>query len=201
MSDSFRILTVCTGNICRSPLAQQILQKELQGVKQISVESAGVQAMLDQPMPENSLRIARQNGVINPETHRGQFLDPAALESADLILAMDRGHRKSIVQLNPRATRKVFTVRELVRLIDVTTDADLQDEVKAAGSNPADKLRAAIEAARLGRSDLVPLGNPGDDDVVDPYGESDLVYEASAQQLIPAVNAVASYLQRALEME
>lgn len=201
MSDNFKILTVCTGNICRSPLAQQILEKEFQGMEQITVESAGVQAMVDQPMPEQSLRIACQNGVLNPDLHRGRHLNEEMLTSADLILAMDRGHRRSIVELSPRVTRKAFTLREFARLIDVTTDADLCDEVKAAGPNPSDKLRAAIEAARLGRSDLLPLENPGEDDVVDPYEKSDFVYEASAQQLIPAVDAVTSYLKRALEME
>lgn len=200
-SDIFTILTVCTGNICRSPFAEQILKKELQGVKQIEINSAGVQAMEGQPMPELMLKIARQNDVTNPESHLGRQLNEAAITSADLVLAMDRGHRKSIVEMNPRATRKVFSVREFARLIDVTTDADLHEEVKAAGNNPADKLRAAIEAARLGRSDLRALENPGDDDVVDPYGKSDSVYEASAKQLLPAVTTVASYLKRALEME
>src|SRR5690606_26956407 len=126
MSDSFRIITVCTGNICRSPLAEQLLKSALRGVEHIEFDSAGTQAMVDNPMPEYSLAIAKNNEVSDAELHRGKQLLEAHLDSADLILAMDRGHRRKIVELSPRATRKVFTVREFKRLIDVTTDEHLR---------------------------------------------------------------------------
>lgn len=200
MSDSFRILTVCTGNICRSPLAEQLLKSKFQGVDQIEFDSAGTQAMVDQPMPEHSLRIARDHEILDAELHRGKQLTEAHLDSADLILAMDRGHRKQIVELSPRATRKVFTVREFKRLIGVTRDEDLRAEIIASDGTPVGKLRAAVEAARLGRSDLSPLVNPNDDDVIDPYGKAEVVYDTSAQQLVPAVEVLASYLRRALEI-
>ena len=201
MSDSFRILTVCTGNICRSPLAEQLLKVRFQGVDRIEFDSAGTQAMIDHPMPEHSLRIARDNAIVDSELHRGQQLTEAHLDAADLIFAMDRGHRKQIVELSPRATRKVFTVREFKRLIDVTRDEDLRAEIATSDGTTVGKLRAAVEAARLGRSDLSPLDNPDDDDVIDPYGKAEAVYDASAQQLIPVVEEAASYLRRALEIE
>ena len=201
MSDSFRILTVCTGNICRSPLAEQLLKSALRGVEHIEFDSAGTQAMVDNPMPEHSLAIAKNNEISDAELHRGKQLLEVHLDSADLILAMDRGHRRKIVELSPRATRKVFTVREFKRLIDVTTDEYLREEIATSDRTPAGRLRAAVEAARLGRSDLLPLEDPADDDVVDPYGKEKAVYDASAQQLIPVVADVASYLRRALEIE
>ncbi|WP_087062482.1 arsenate reductase/protein-tyrosine-phosphatase family protein [Corynebacterium glutamicum] len=201
MSDIFRILTVCTGNICRSPLAEQLLKSVLRGVAHIEFDSAGTQAMVDNPMPEHSLAIAKNNEVSDAELHRGKQLLEVHLDSADLILAMDRGHRRKIVELSPRATRKVFTVREFKRLIDVTTDEHLREEIATSDGTPAGRLRAAVEAARLGRSDLLPLEDPADDDVVDPYGKEKAVYDASAQQLIPVVADVASYLKRALEIE
>ncbi|SJM58683.1 putative protein tyrosine phosphatase [Corynebacterium glutamicum] len=152
-------------------------------------------------MPEHSLAIAKNNEVSDAELHRGKQLLEVHLDSADLILAMDRGHRRKIVELSPRATRKVFTVREFKRLIDVTTDEHLREEIATSDGTPAGRLRAAVEAARLGRSDLLPLEDPADDDVVDPYGKEKAVYDASAQQLIPVVADVASYLKRALEIE
>lgn len=200
MSDIFRMLTVCTGNICRSPLAEQLLKSALRGVENIEFDSAGTQAMVDNPMPEHSLAIAKNNEISDAELHRGKQLLETHLDSADLILAMDRGHRRKIVELSPRATRKVFTVREFKRLIDVTTDEHLREEIATSDGTPVGRLRAAVEAARLGRSDLLPLDNPDDDDVVDPYGQDKAVYDASAQQLIPVVADVASYLKRALEI-
>ena len=105
------------------------------------------------------------------------------------------------MELSPRATRKVFTIREFKRLIDVTTDEHLREEIATSDGTPVGRLRAAVEAARLGRSELLPLEDPADDDVVDPYGKEKAVYDASAQQLIPVVADVASYLKRALEIE
>lgn len=199
MSNSFTILTVCTGNICRSPLAKQLLELELPGADIICVDSAGVQAMVDSPMPEQSLEIARKQGVKTPEEHRAKQITQELINQSDLILAMDRGHRKSIVQLSPRATRKVFTVVDLARLIEATTDADLQEELNLAGDSVIDRLHATVEAARLSRSELNPLDNPADEDIVDPYGKSQSIYEASASQLIPAIRLIASYLNKALE--
>lgn len=200
MNSKFRILTVCTGNICRSPLAKQLLEIEFQGDKHFELDSAGVQAMVGHTMPEFSLRIARQNRVKAPELHRAKQLTEALVEGTDLVLTMDRGHRKQVVELSPRSTRKVFTIRDFARLIEVTTPADLAAEIKIAGDSPKAKLNAAIEAARLGRSDLHPLENLADEDIVDPYGKSQQVYEDSAAQLIPRVRSVASYLKNALEI-
>lgn len=199
MSNSFTILTVCTGNICRSPLAKQLLELELPEADIICVDSAGVQAMVDSPMPEQSLEIARKQGVKTPEEHRAKQITQELINQSDLILALDRGHRKSIVQLSPRATRKVFTVVDLARLIEATTDADLQEELNLAGDSVIERLHATVEAARLSRSELNPLDNPADEDIVDPYGKSQSVYEASASQLIPAIRLIASYLNKALE--
>lgn len=199
MSTSFTILTVCTGNICRSPLAKQLLELELTGADIIRVDSAGVQAMVDLPMPEQSLEIARKQGIENPEEHRAKQITEELINQSDLILALDRGHRKSIVQLSPRATRKVFTVVDLARLIEATTDADLQEELNLAGDSVIDRLHATVEAARLSRSELNPLDNPADEDIVDPYGKSQSVYEASAGQLIPTIRLIASYLNKAWE--
>lgn len=199
MSNSFTILTVCTGNICRSPLAKQLLGLELPGADIIRVDSAGVQAMVDSPMPEQSLEIARKQGVKTPEEHRAKQITEELINQSDLILAMDRGHRKSIVQLSPRATRKVFTVVDLARLIEATTDADLQEELNLAGDSVIKRLHATVEAARLSRSELNPLDNPSDEDIVDPYGKSQSIYEASAGQLIPTIRLIASYLNKAWE--
>lgn len=156
--------------------------------------------MVGHSMPENSLRIARRIGVIDPNFHSAKQLTQALIDTADLVLTMDRGHRKQVVELSPRSTRKVFSIRDFARLIEVTTPADLAVEVKLAGDSPKAKLNAAVEAARLGRSDLLPLENSADEDIVDPYGKSEQVYEDSAAQLIPAVQGIASFLKSALEI-
>ena len=57
---TFTIITVCTGNVCRSPLAEHLLQLELDGIPSIRVESAGTHALAGQGLDEGSRKIAER---------------------------------------------------------------------------------------------------------------------------------------------
>lgn len=199
MPNTFRILTVCTGNICRSPLAMQLLRESFKGYETFEVSSAGVQALVGHQMPSDSQRIARLNGISAPELHTAQQLSTELVEQADLILAMDRSHRKAIVELSPRSSKKVFTLIDLARLIDATSDEDLYLEVNNSVDLPRPRLLAALEAARLSRSELLPLSDPITEDVIDPYQQPADVFDQSAAQLIPAIQTIAQYFIKALK--
>ncbi|QGU01018.1 Low molecular weight protein-tyrosine-phosphatase etp [Corynebacterium kalinowskii] len=198
MPETFNILTVCTGNICRSPLAEQLLRQKLESVAEVQVASAGIQAMVGHPMPEESLRLAKENAIADPEAHSARQLTEEMVEHSDLVLAMDRSHRKSIVELSPRSAKKTFTVRDLARLIEVTTDLDLENELQTSGGDTRERLIAALEAARLGRSDLTPLADPSSEDIIDPFQRDKATYHKSAAQLIPAIETISNYLLKAL---
>ena len=200
MRPEFTILTVCTGNICRSPLAAQLLAHLLRDIPEVSVASAGTHALADRPMSEFSQEIAIARGVEHPEHHRARQMTAALLESSDLILAMASDHRRSIIEVSPRVTRRVFALREFARLADATTDEELALEIGEASSEPAHVLRAAVRAVTLSRSLLEPLQDPAEADVIDPYGHDRDTYDVSARQLIPAVEATASVLRRALRV-
>lgn len=199
MQDNFSILTVCTGNICRSPLAEQLLVNRLRDIPEVSVGSAGTQAMEDQPMFGVTQEIARSYGVKNTDSHRARQVTELILESSDLILTMTREHRRAVVELSPRVTRRVFTIREFARLAEVTTNEALASETDLLGHSPAERLRAAVKAVTVGRSILPPVSDPAEDDVVDPYQREAAVHETSTHQLVPAVDAVASLLRRSVE--
>ncbi|SDH62677.1 arsenate reductase/protein-tyrosine-phosphatase family protein [Microbacterium pygmaeum] len=192
---AFRILTVCTGNICRSPLAAQLLRARLAPLGVI-VESAGVGALAGEGMPAPARQIAERLGVTDATDHLGRQLTADHLREADLILAMARDHRRAIVELLPAATRKTFTVRELARIAGEVTDDDLRQDVAGAASTD-DALRAAVLMAASFRGIVAPPASPDELDVVDPYGQSTAVYERSAGQLVPAVEATAVLLERA----
>lgn len=199
MRNSFSILTVCTGNVCRSPLAEQLLRNRLRDVSAIEVSSAGLQALVEQPMFDVTQEIARSYGVDDTDSHRARQVTETLLESSALILTMTRDQRRAVVELSPRVTRRVFTLREFARLAGVTTEDVLASEISRAGASPADRLRAAVKAGTAGRSILPPVTDPAEDDVIDPYKRELKVHEASAQQLVPAVDAVASLLKRSVE--
>lgn len=190
----FTILTVCTGNICRSPLAESLLRLLLGGLP-VTVHSAGTHAMAGDGMTPQNQRIASDLGVQQPQTHRAKQLSLEHLREADLVLALGREHRRAIVELLPRASRQTFTLREFARLAQVVTADDLEQQ---RGSTPIDHLRGAVEAAALLRGTIPPLENPSDDDVVDPYRQSDEVYRLSADQLVPAVHTTALLLRRSV---
>jgi len=81
-----RILVVCIGNICRSPLAGAMLAKRLSYVQ---VTSAGLGALVGQPADENVLQLAPHYGV-DLSSHRAKQISSKLLETADLIFVMDQ---------------------------------------------------------------------------------------------------------------
>lgn len=202
MSDHFTILAVCTGNICRSPLAEQLLAKAFLDVPEVKVSSVGTQAMVGSGMPPHSLAIAHRLGVHSPEDHISRQMTADELQTGDLILAMDGEHRRLIAETNPRVATKIFTVREFARLANATTDADLLIEFQAVRpTSTVERLRTGVVCVALGRGMTPPPERLEDDDVVDPYGHDLNVYERSADELVPAINSTASILRRALSLE
>ena len=100
------ILTVCTGNICRSPLAEYRF-KELLVDKEIAVTSAGVNALVGQSPDDSALLIAEENGF-DLKAHKGQALTESIVKENELILVMENHHKKLICDLYPFSTGKVF---------------------------------------------------------------------------------------------
>ncbi len=192
------ILTVCTGNVCRSPLAEQLLTSHLRTIPGVTVHSAGTHALVGEPMPAKTREIARQYGIRNVAAHRARQLNEDLLESSDLILTMTREQRREVVELNPRTIRRVFTIREFARLAEVTSDEVLCSELQSAGARTAERLRAVADVVKLSRHILPPLDDPAEDDVIDPYRRDDDVHRLSARQLAPAVDGVAELLRRSL---
>lgn len=199
MHNSFSILLICTGNICRSPLAEHVLLNRLRDVPEITVSSAGTRAMVGHPMFDISQEIARSYGAENTATHRARQLTETMLEASDLVLTMTREHRREVVELSPRVVRRTFTVREFARLAEATTEEALVSQIGPGGELSAEKLRATVEAATFSRSILPPVVDRTSEDVLDPYERDEKIHKTSANQLTPAIDSVASLLMRPRE--
>lgn len=196
----FEILTVCTGNICRSPLAAYLLQTRLAPLD-VRVGSAGTRGMTGAPMTAETLQLATALGVPSADTaaHQARFLNESHLASPDLILAMTRDHRREIVELAPSRMRSVFTIREFARLADSLTDHQLRTAAEGGDSDPSSRVRALTAAVASQRGLVLPPANPADDDVIDPYGRSWNTYQLSASQLDPAVTSTVRALKLAFQ--
>lgn len=184
-----RILTVCTGNICRSPLAALLLAHRMADIG-VEATSAGVRARGGDRMPVEAVELALAEGVPTdlPNAHAARYLTEALLQDPDLVLAMDRDHRRAIVELAPGKLRATFTIREFERLAAATSDDAIR--AGATGDSPAERLRGALAVLAGQRGLVLPPADPADDDVVDPYGRSRETYARSGAQLTPGVAAV-----------
>lgn len=197
---TFSILTVCSGNICRSPLAEQLLRVGLAPLPQIGLASAGTIGLTGQGMPEQAADLSRHFGG-DPSAHVAQELTEQHVQNADLVFAMSREHRRAIVELVPRAIRYTFTIREFARLVADLTDDDLDEAAALPLDDLVGRLSTLIGLAASQRGAVAPLVSADDDDVVDPYRRSDEVYVESAQQLVPAINAVTDLFHRAAKVQ
>ncbi|HEX8209504.1 MAG TPA: low molecular weight protein arginine phosphatase [Longimicrobium sp.] len=94
---TFNILFVCTGNTCRSAMAEGIARRELEerGWRHVRVASAGISARDGDSAAGNAVAVAQRHGV-DLDAHRTRSLTPGLLERADLVLAMSPGHLDAV---------------------------------------------------------------------------------------------------------
>ncbi|WIM27969.1 low molecular weight phosphatase family protein [Microbacterium wangruii] len=190
-SAALEIVTVCTGNICRSPLAELLLRRRL-GDLGVAVHSVGTRGLVGTPLTEQTRKLAVARGVpaAQAAAHRGRWLEQHHLVTPQLVLAMAREHRRAVVELVPARLRSTFTVREFARLAATLRDAELTAAVEATGPDAAARLRAVVALVAGQRGVAHPPAEPSDDDVVDPYRRSWRTYQRSVAQLEPALDEV-----------
>lgn len=104
-----RVLVVCIGNICRSPMAEGLLREAM---PELSVFSAGLGALVGKPADATAIELATETGV-DISQHRAQQLTSVLAGQADLILVMDSEQKAEIQRRYPAASGKVFRLGEV----------------------------------------------------------------------------------------
>lgn len=172
------ILVVCTGNVCRSPLAEGFLRAALaerMGDEAPVVTSAGTAGWEGAGAMTESIRAARERGV-TIDAHRARELRADMVDEAELVLAMAAEHRDAVASLRPDAASKTFTIKELVRLLEA--------------SPPSGSAAARVAAASAARNGS---GRPNED-VRDPLGDTIDGYREVADELLDLAGRVAGLL-------
>lgn len=102
-----KILMVCIGNICRSPMAEGVLSSRLHGRGlQVTVESAGLAALVGHPADPMAQQAAAERGV-DISAHRARQLTPELIRSFELILVMDADQQRAVESMSPSARGRV----------------------------------------------------------------------------------------------
>ena len=177
------ILVVCTGNVCRSPIAEAILRSTLRerlGESAPSVASAGTSGWAGSLAEEGSIVAAAERGF-ELSAHRGRRLHERDLSDAALVIAMSSEHRDHIEDLHPRAAARTFTLKELVRLLERLPSREHRSTGERAVDPHAtlrDLVGRADERRRAGD-----FGNPADEGIIDPLGMPLATYRAVAAEL------------------
>ncbi|OIN93904.1 MAG: protein tyrosine phosphatase [Comamonadaceae bacterium CG1_02_60_18] len=136
-----RILTLCIGNICRSPLAQALLAREL---PQHTVWSAGLAALAGQPADPLSIAVAAAHGL-DITAHRAQQVTSFLCQQTELILVMEQSHKSQLEQQFPAVRGKVFTLGQFGKF-------DVADPYQ----QPVDAFESAYAAIAQGVADWIP---------------------------------------------
>lgn len=196
-----RILIVCTANICRSPLAERLLQAYVARYgpnAPLEVSSAGTSARPGHPAAPGMRTVAASWGL-ELEGHRSRRVDAELIRSSDLVITMEDRHRSAVSRLGAGIGQYTFTITELDALVSATDGAggaDGTDRDGAGVTGPgglpgqvtrwhATRARTSIEAP----------------DVTDPYGGPSEGYTQTAWELADLVERIGPALVAALDAE
>jgi protein-tyrosine phosphatase len=164
----FRVVFVCTGNICRSPFAEILTRHLLIGrlggrvAESYDLSSVGVRAVAGARMHPDTREQLVPWGLYE---RAGRFvarqLTSDVLCDADLVLGATPRHRSAAVEKEPGVLSRSFSLREFARLVTAVNPAELPPL-------PPDRGPALVELARRQRG-MLPTP-PDDDDIPDPMG-------------------------------
>ncbi len=181
-AEVFRILIVCTANICRSPVAERLLRhyfEQAESGARFSVTSAGVRgwesAEIHPPMAAELRRLGA-----DPSEFSSRPLIEADCDRADLILTATLEHRAAVLQMAPRALRRTFTLLEFAHLV---TGPGV---VSVAAGFPSELVRRAATAR--GSATLI------DYDIHDPYQREPEITRSVVEVIDQATRAIVAAL-------
>ncbi len=206
----FNVLIVCTGNICRSPIAEAVLSDRLERAirsswpdagsmaweesRPISVRSAGTATNQELERPAEVIDQLRRLGApISP--HAVTPLTPEVLSDVDLLITMTRDQRRSAVKLAPRLVTKAFTLVEYARILDSMTALPVDATTpRLTTSDVATFLRETSIRAGRRRGMVPPPASPSVFDIQDPYRMSADVYRSVSDAIAGAIDDIVGAL-------
>jgi protein-tyrosine phosphatase len=139
------LLTVCVGNICRSPMAEGLFREVAREAgRDLVVHSAGIGALVDHAADPIAIELMQEAGI-DISSHRARQISPEIISGSELILVMESWQQQEVERLYPFAKGRVFTIG---KWSGITVD----DPYK----KPRDAFEEALEGIRQGVRDWTP---------------------------------------------
>ena len=183
MSGTFSVLVVCTGNICRSPLAEQLLRARFGAAgMSVIVRSAGTSALEGSDMTDEAAALAQQYGGTGGG-HIARQLTSDLVANADLVLTATREHRHAVVALHPRAARYAYSLTQFARLVDAV-------DLETLDRSGSDGHSALLDEVAATRGFAPPPEHPDLDDIADPYRLSQQSYDEAGRAIDAAITTI-----------
>ncbi|MCG8500169.1 MAG: low molecular weight protein arginine phosphatase [Firmicutes bacterium] len=123
-----KILFICTGNTCRSSMAEGLFKKLLTeyGIDNIEASSAGTSVFFPSCASDHAIKIMRDQGI-DLSTHQSKQVTKEMVEKANLIFTMTVNHRENVIRLCPQAADRVFTLKEFANEAENNNALDIGD--------------------------------------------------------------------------
>ncbi|MDA7508070.1 low molecular weight protein arginine phosphatase [Akkermansiaceae bacterium] len=142
---SRKVLFVCTGNTCRSPMAEGVFRKAAENTD-IEVSSAGVAAQPGSSASHETVTVLKEQGV-ELENFRSRMVDGSMLEEADAVFCMTEGHLKMLEIMHPEYEEKYHLACDFVEM-DGKVGVDVPDPIGM--GRPAYEMTSKVLNAAMG---------------------------------------------------